>query len=418
VYQQEGSAMTVDERAIAMSSVNAKPHAPRPALHAPRVLMVTAHFFPHLGGVETHTYEVARRLARRDVRTSVLAIDASGQLPASETIEGVAVRRVPSWLKRGDYFFAPDIARTIARERPDVVHIQGIHTLVAPLAMVAAWRAGIPYVVTFHTGGNRSRLRNALRGAQWWAQRPLLAHAARLIGVSRFEVSSFRDGLRLPAEHFAVIRNGAQLPALPAELPAQGPGPLIVSVGRLERYKGHHRVIAALPHVQQHYPHARLLILGGGPYEGALRQLAADRGVADQVTIRSIPPEAREEMAATLAGADVLTLLSDYEAHPIAVMEALGLGCPVLVADTSGLRELAEDGLVRAVPVDSTPQQVAEALLGQLRAPLIPDITLPTWDDCADELLAVYRAVLGEARPERTPGTPPRRNRDGAVLAE
>ena len=119
----------------------------------------------------------------------------------------------------------------------------------------------------------------------------------------------------------------------------------------------------------------------------------------------------------TLANADVVALLSDYEAHPIAVMEALGLGRPVLVADTSGLRELAEDGLVRVVPLDSTPQQVAEALLGQLREPLLPEITLPTWEDCADELLAVYRAVLGEARPERTAGTSPRR-RDGAILAE
>ena len=55
-----------------------------------RVLMVTAHYFPHLGGVETHTYEVARRLARRGVVTSVLAINASGQLPAVETLGSVS----------------------------------------------------------------------------------------------------------------------------------------------------------------------------------------------------------------------------------------------------------------------------------------------------------------------------------------
>ncbi len=380
------------------------------------VLMVTAHYFPHLGGVETHTYEVARRLARRGVGAAVLTVDTTGQLPAAETIEGVTIERVPAWPQGHDYYFAPAIAREIARQRPDVVHVQGIHTLVAPLAMAAARRMGLPYVVTFHTGGNRSRLRNALRGAQWRAQRPLLGRAARLIGVSRFEVATFRDGLRLPAERFAIVRNGAEMPPLPEVLPRrEGAGPLIVSIGRLERYKGHHRVIAALPLLREHFPEARLLILGGGPYEGALRQLAADLGVGDWVDIRLIPPAARAELAVTLAGADVMTLLSDYEAHPIAVMEALALGCPVVVADTSGLHELAEDGLVRAVPASCPPAQVAAALIGQVRQPLRPEVALPTWEDCADTLLEIYREAAGAAGLARLGGLP---GRHDAALAD
>lgn len=374
-----------------------------------RVLMVTPHYFPHLGGIETHTYEVARRLVGSEVAPGVLTLDPSGTLPAAETVAGVPIRRVGAWPKGRDYYFAPAIAREIARQRPDIVHCQGIHTLVPPIAMLAARRAGIPYVVTFHTGGHTSRLRNAARGAQWRALRPLLAGAAQLIGVSRFEASVFRDGLGLPPERFAVIRNGAQLPALP-EVPAAtaADAPLIVSVGRLERYKGHQRVIAALPALRARYPRARLLILGGGPYEGALRAQAAGLGLADAVEIRRIPPAERATMAATLAGAAVVTLLSDYEAHPVAVMEALALGRPVLVAATSGLRELAEEGLARAVAADAAPEVVAAALADQIRAPLRPEgIALPTWDDCAAQLLEVYRRVaagpVGLGRAARRP---------------
>ena len=88
-------------------------------------------------------------------------------------------------------------------------------------------------------------------------------------------------------------------------------------------------------------------------------------------------------------------MLSEYETHPIAVLEALSLGCPALVADTSGLSELAARGLVRAIPLKSTDRQVADAVLEQLRNPLVPArLDLPTWDDCAAGLMALYQDIL------------------------
>ncbi len=370
----------------------------------PRVLMVTPHYFPHQGGVETHTYEVARRLIGRGIQPTVLTIDTSGTLPAREVVDGVEIRRIMAWPKGRDYYYTPEIGRIIAAGPWDLVHSQGINTLTAPLAMYGALRRHIPYVVTFHTGGNRSRLRNAARDTQWRILGPLLRRAARLIPVSRYEGARFAQLLDLPAERFALIRNGAQLPTLAGVAPACADGPLIVSIGRLERYKGHHRVIAALPFVRAVCPHARLLILGAGPYETELRQQVAALNLAGAVTIRSIPAQERRELATTVARADVVALLSDYEAHPLAVMEALALGRPVLVADTSGLSELAEDGLVRAIPLDSAPGQVATALLRQIRDPLLPtNFQLPTWDDCATAVLGLYREVLAAHDTTRIP---------------
>ena len=142
--------------------------------------------------------------------------------------------------------------------------------------MLAALRAGIPYVVTFHGGGHSSRLRNALRGAQQRLLRPLLARAERLVAVAEFEIGHFGERLHLPPERFALIPNGSDLPRVSPrsdadEAPA---GPLIASIGRLERYKGHHRLIAALPLILAAQPDARLWIAGTGPYEDALRALA------------------------------------------------------------------------------------------------------------------------------------------------
>lgn len=359
-----------------------------------RVLLATPRYFPFTGGVETHVYEVARRLVTLGAEVTVLTTDPGGNLPANEQLEGVNIRRVGTWPKVEDFYFAPQMYGVITEGNWDVVHCQGIHTFVPPLAMFAAWKAKIPYIVTFHTGGHSSRLRNRIRGLQWKLLRPLLAGAERLVGVSRFEAKSFRKRLRLPGTLFTVIPNGSNLPDVG---PGAGAGPdpdLILSVGRLELYKGHHRIIAAMPHLLEARPGLRLRVLGSGPYEKTLHRLAEEFGVADKVHIGAIAASDRQGMASLLASASLVVLLSEYEAHPIAVMEALAAGRPVLGADTSGLAELAERGLVTTIPLNSSPQEVAAAILHQLeQAQVPPAVQLPTWDGCAKSLLALYSAV-------------------------
>lgn len=370
-----------------------------PTEHGPlHVLLVTARYFPYMGGVETHVFEVGRRLAQANVEVTVLTTDVSGRLPVFEESEGVKIFRVRAWPTNKDYYFAPDIYRVIIRGRWDLVHCQGYHNLVPPLAMLAAWRANIPFVLTFHSGGDVSRLRKALRGLQWTMLRPLLLHARKLIAVSEFEVGFFREQLRLPAERFVVIPNGAHLPHIfePAGAAADRieDGPLVVSIGRLERYKGHQRVVEALPELLKQIPDARLRIVGVGPYEPTLQKMARRLGISGHVEIQAVPPGDRGGMASLIARADLVTLLSEYESQGIAVMEALTLGCPVLVAGTSALQEFAERGLARAIPLESTPGEVAAALVSQLRQPLIPrKVALPTWDACAANLLALYQTI-------------------------
>jgi glycosyltransferase involved in cell wall biosynthesis len=93
--------------------------------------------------------------------------------------------------------------------------------------------------------------------------------------------------------------------------------------------------------------------------------------------------------------ADLVVLLSEYETHPITVLEAVALGRPALVAANSGLSELAGRGWAKAIPLNSSPRQVADAVLQQLRQPLVPPrISLPTWDECADRLYALYQQVV------------------------
>ncbi|MBC7813783.1 MAG: glycosyltransferase family 4 protein, partial [Burkholderiales bacterium] len=362
-----------------------------------RVLMVSARYFPLTGGTETHTYEVARRMAADGHQVTVLTTDLSGELAPQEIHAGVTIKRVAAYPRSRDFYFAPAIYSEITSGKWDVVHIQGYHTFVAPIAMFAAWRSKTPYVVTFHSGGHSSSLRNKGRSFQRLLLKPLLERANQLIGVSQFEADFFAQHLGIDRQRFVVIPNGSHLPALDYPVLPE-PYPLIVSSGRLERYKGHQHVISAFSKVLEERSDARLRIAGAGPYELELQHLATSLGVQDRVEIQAIPSVNRLGMAELLSRASLVVLFSEYEAHPVAVMEALSLKRPVLVADTSGLSELAQRGLVQALPLESNSDQLAAAILQQLDHPLIPaDVTLPTWDGCAAQLLEVYRYVLRRA---------------------
>ena len=362
-----------------------------------RVLIVAARFLPDLGGTETHIHEVTRRMARRgDLDLTVLTTDRCGTRPTREELEGFTVLRCRAYPRRRDYYFAPGIYWHITGGNYDIVHCQGIHTAVPALAMMAARRKGIPYLVTLHTGGHSSDFRRRLRSAQWRALAPLLRGSAIIVAVSRFEQRTFQEACSLDAAHFRILQNGGDLPAGTKRAKAI-PG-RIVSCGRLERYKGHQRVIQALPIVRQSIPDATLHILGSGPYEGQLRSLADTLGLGTSVTIEYIPPDDRERMAQALGRAAVMAALSEYEAHPVAVAEALALGTPTVGLDTAGIGDLVEDGLVRGVPRDASPATVARALIAALNGERVRgSVRLPTWDTAAADLARVYMDVAGAA---------------------
>ena len=133
--------------------------------------------------------------------------------------------------------------------------------------------------------------------------------------------------------------------------------------------------------------------MGDGPYREDLLRQAVSLGVADHVEIGALAAEDRGAMAHLLSRAGVVALLSDYEAHPVAVMEALALGRPVVVADTSGLREIASHGWARAVAADASATEVATALLAGLDERSDRTVNLPTWDEAVTRLATLYRSA-------------------------
>jgi len=372
-----------------------------------KILLVAHKFPPFIGGIEMHTFEVGRRMALQGHSVTVLTADPSGTLPRNESVSGMRVLRVRAYPQSADMFFAPDVYGVIGSEHWDIIHIQGFHTLVPPVAMLAALRNKIPFVMTFHSGGHSSPARNLIRGIQCEVLRPLIRGAAQLIAVSQFEAEHFASRLRLDRACILVVPNGAEIATPDTESVPDLEKPLILSIGRLERYKGHHRVIAAFVHVLKTRPTAHLRILGEGPYKAQLSDLVERLALTGRVTIGGIPPADREGMGRIIQSASVITLLSEYEAHPVAALECISLGRRVIANNSTGFKEMQEAGLLRGVDPKASSEEISNVIIEEMDGEPrdIKKVAIGNWDLCADRLLEIYRNILtrGKASTRQPP---------------
>ena len=138
------------------------------------------------------------------------------------------------------------------------------------------------------------------------------------------------------AESPAVLRARFRLPVT---------GPLIGIVGRLQRWKGMHTLVAAMPMVRARHPDAHLVIVGGAHdsepgYGDELRALVRANGVERAVTLAGYQADVPHWMQAM----DIVVHASDREPFGIVVVEAMALGKPVVAGAAGGPAEIITDG--------------------------------------------------------------------------
>lgn len=140
------------------------------------------------------------------------------------------------------------------------------------------------------------------------------------------------------------------------------PAHLIVSVGRLVPQKNHELAVRALVDI----PEATLVILGEGPGRASIDAVARRAGVAGRVRLAG----ARADARAVMGAADVVVAPSRWEGLPLAVIEALAAGRPVVATRVIGLAELIEDGRSGLLVEDDDAPALAAAVRGVLADPV------------------------------------------------
>lgn len=189
-----------------------------------------------------------------------------------------------------------------------------------------------------------------------WGRAPLLAGLGRLTArlADRVVAPSHATGIEIEEDYGArnvtVIPNGiAPLPSGGATAERPDGRPVILYAGRLRTRKAVAVLVEALARLRRDHPEATLVVIGDGEQRPALERQVRDHGLGRAVRFAGAQP--RSAMAAWYAAADVYCLPSLYEGFPLAVLEAMAAGLPVVASAVAGVPEAVEDGVTgRLVP--------------------------------------------------------------------
>jgi glycosyltransferase involved in cell wall biosynthesis len=307
-------------------------------LHAkPTVAQIVGYFPPHIGGMEVVAQDVSVELARRGYPVEVLTSDIGIQdEPRAFFERGYRLRRLVSF----EYAHTPLMwtlpLRLMMLPRNTILHVHLAQVLIPEIALCVAKVKRFPFVVHFHLDVEPSGTLGWL--FLWYKKHILpfvLQKADRVIVFSKEQETFVHERYGVKTASIRVIPNGIKRESVAVSTSDELHTPMqILYVGRLTVQKRLERLIEAIPLLGFS---VSVTIVGDGEDREKLEALAQEKcpGV---VTFEG--KKTLEEARAYFAEADIFVIPSDKEGMPIAVIEAMTAGLPVVGSNVMGIREL------------------------------------------------------------------------------
>jgi glycosyltransferase involved in cell wall biosynthesis len=314
------------------------------------------------GGVEQRRLTLARKLDATRYEQALVCTKAIGGLPSQYAEAACPIHEVGVF--RGIHDRAPyRRALNIVRQyRPHIIH-GAVYEGVA-LAAVAGRLGRVPIIIGEETSDPANR-----RWTGHVLYRLLCGMTHHMIGVSPAVRDYLVNEIHLQASKVTLINNGvAEAPPANAEQIQAiretfglTPGNFVIgTVGRLlDSHKRVSDLIRALQILHISFPGARLLIVGSGPDEQMLRQLATELGVAQCVHFAGYQPNPQ----AYYSVMNVFALASASEAFGLVLVEAMYASLAVVATRVGGIPAVVSEGETGLLVEPGQPQALAEALL-------------------------------------------------------
>jgi glycosyltransferase involved in cell wall biosynthesis len=308
-----------------------------------KICMVSKHFPPYAGGVESRVYELSKWMASKGENVTVLT---SSELGAekSEHIDGVSVFRSAIFLTFSNAPFTPGILCKLFSLDYDIVDLNLPDPLNAFFVFLASLVRRKPYVVTYHSDiVGRGFLGFLFTPFEWL----ILSRASRIIATSPHYARQSKS-LKCFLDKVEVAANFVDLRRFRTDIDCGdlrggllgGREKVVLFVGRLVPYKGLDVLIDSFEILKDRY---RLVIVGVGPLENDLKKRSLKLG--DSVFFAG--EVSSDELPKYYCACDVLVLpsVTSQEAFGIVLLEAMACGKPVIASDFSGMPYVVgEDG--------------------------------------------------------------------------
>ncbi|MCS6860268.1 MAG: glycosyltransferase family 4 protein [Abditibacteriales bacterium] len=342
----------------------------------PKILRIIARL--NIGGPAIHVSLLSAGLNHGRYRTTLVAGSIGkregdmSDLAASYGVRPVFVPELGREIGlKDDVRALKQLMRLMRREKPDIVHT---HTAKAgTLGRLAAMAAGVPVKVhTFHGhvfhgyfGPRKTRIFLAI-------ERFLARRTDRVIVLSEQQAHEIADVYQVaPREKISVIPLGFDLDGflsaeqhrgqLRAELRVPSDGFIITIVGRLVPVKNHRLFFEMARRVAADLPQAHFVVVGDGELRPALQEEAAS--LRDRVHFLGW----RRDLPVIYADSDVVVLTSVNEGTPVALIEAMASGVPVVATRVGGVPDIVRDGETGIVVEPNDADALTAAVRGLLR---------------------------------------------------
>jgi glycosyltransferase involved in cell wall biosynthesis len=334
----------------------------------------------NVGGPSIHVILLTAGLAPRGYRTTlVVGLEApeEGNLLDLAAAKGVRCDVMPSLGREihpvSDLRALVALFRLMRRVRPLVVHTHAAKA--GLLGRLAARLAGVPVVVhTYHGHVLRGYFGPAKTAVFRWLERQMGRLSDALIAVSPGVKADLVALGVARAPDIRVVPLGLELEDLTGELPRGGlrpphvptAAPLVGIVGRLVPIKDVPTFLHAAALVTKATPGVRFAIVGDGQERALLQGLCAQLGLAEVVSFCGW----RRDMRLVYGDLDVVVNSSRNEGTPVALIEALAAGKPVVATRVGGTPDLLNEGAFGRLVPPADPEALADAVMETLRDPL------------------------------------------------
>ena len=353
-----------------------------------KIAQVCPRFYPYHGGVETHVYEISKRLSKWfDVE--ILTTDPSGALKKEEKLDCITIRRFKSYAPSNAYYFSPELFKFLKRnsKKYDIVHIHNYHSLTSFFGALAKTKNKLIFTPHYHRKAH-SVFRNLLIFPySILLGRKIFERADEIVCVSEYEKKLLLNSFKISKDIF-VIPNGVNFEEFKKIKSIKKDEKTILYVGRIEKYKGVQYLVEVLSVLQDW----KLIIVGRGQYKPKVIELAKKLGVLNRITFLQDLP--RNKLLELYARASVFVLLSKQEAYGITVAEALVSKTPCIVAKSSALIEWVDNKNVFGINYPIDIKKLAELIVraSQVKVKLTKKLNkkIISWDDVAKKLKEIY----------------------------
>ncbi len=349
-------------------------------------------------GLEQAVFYLAQFLQEKGHHVEVFCTSDAPQ----ETVEylGLTIHEYPRWAPKNAYYLSIPLYRALKKRDFDIVHAYGYNNFVSLLGLLAKKR-GQKFILTGASSISSSPIRKYLHAPLNFSYTKMGKRIDKLICVSEYEHALFKKTIPLPEHKYTLIPNGIPVEEL-QNIPKKTKSHMILSVGRLVKQKGMHRLIAALPLIREKYPNVELHIVGDGIERKNLETQAKELNVDKNVVFHGhIQFDDKDKLYDLYARCHVFSLMADSESQGLVYGMAAAMHTPILTTNHSAMKDLVRAGAAKGIDNPDDIEAVAQGMV-ELFEEKPPKVDIEkvvwSWNRVGTAIEGVYSELLGKSK--------------------